>query len=313
MSTPRTDQESRGTGDIESQLDALLAQIESEEKPAAGSHGGAAPASESRRSPASTTAVAEIQSTGAAGDTEDHLAQQIQQMLDDTGAAQDPGEPLEGSFDAPEQVHIGASSHPQPEFSSQAVAELDRILASSANDAVAGDFETLEDVVGDGMAQPSAVAASAPLIKTPSADDEDRLHADFQAPESVLTQQPGAPTAPPAAAFTAGAADVDRELKQDEAGQAVTAPQVAHAAVAPEFGVHRQPLLRRATAAVAAIVPRTARSACEAINRPLHRLSPESRNLVGYVGLLTLFNASVLLIYKLLTTLWSSGGGGGAQ
>jgi hypothetical protein len=45
--------------------------------------------------------------------------------------------------------------------------------------------------------------------------------------------------------------------------------------------------------------------ACAIINKPLDFVSPETRNLVGYVGLLTAFNGVGILIWKALTSIFA--------
>jgi len=42
------------------------------------------------------------------------------------------------------------------------------------------------------------------------------------------------------------------------------------------------------------------RRVCATVNRPMGKLSPEMRNTVGYIGLATLANASLLLVYRVL-------------
>ncbi len=262
---------------------------------------------------------AQVTSADEAAPGDDPLADQIQQVLDEAESAPRDSEPSAATdvaepsaAEAPEPSATPEAADPLadlgPQDEDELVDELDRLLAEGADDAVAGDFETVEQVLGEPDDAAAAMQAAATTHDVSEGDRDDRdadanddepfeIEGDFAAPEQVLGEQPAS-----------------EEIAQEEA-PASEPPQpvapiaeqpvvaVVDAPVAPERP-QRSPKSRRLKAVVTA-TPETTKRVCAVVNKPMNFVSNETRNLVGYVGLITLFNASIVVIYKILTSIFA--------
>lgn len=210
------------------------------------------------------------------------------------------------------------------------IKQLDAELAASADDMVAGDFETPEQALAaenGGVPDPIAAAAaaaereqrvaqateeaaaasSAPDAVQDSGHEEDKeldLDGAFSSPEDLLAdEKTGTDTSPPDAALSPSAQAVARELDEqpEQAGQHLVprpAPQKlpdTDSAVPLPPRVPIAQRIREIVLAVAAVGPDVVKRILALINRPLMRLSAENRDLVGWAGLITLFPALVLI------------------
>ncbi|MCC7407680.1 MAG: hypothetical protein IT442_06385 [Phycisphaeraceae bacterium] len=179
--------------------------------------------------------------------------------------------------------------------------QIDELLASEADKAVAGEFETVDDVLGD-----EQVAAATPIPPAPTPDE---------APGSA---EAGAGQTP---AGGATAKDVAAELDQDLVSAAPASEQDTPAAEkragkTPEAAAaaegNAEPTSEAAVAEQEEMLPAgepvIRRGAllqfCTAVNAPVRKLSPPSRRIVGYVALLTLFNGSAFTIMALLRSMF---------
>jgi hypothetical protein len=191
-----------------------------------------------------------------------------------------------------------AAAPAQPEVVD--IKQIDALIAQSADDAVAGDFETIDDVLktqgGAGSAKPAAAAGHdehADAAAPAGEDDADAIEGDFSTPEQLI----GGATA------TDVAAELDADAKGS--GKRATRSAAAAPAAAEPAQVQEQKAARAARRALllAMFIARL-RQTCAKLNGPMQRVSPETRNLVGLIGLLTLFNGSVVVIGKLLGKLF---------
>ena len=313
---------------LNDQLDALLSDIDQAQSGGdAEAIADAEPAARSDQEPAAADEsvdaddieTAELEGDFVAPDEDivgSDLASQIQELLDDArDSHQEPGPaltdpadedelPVDATFEAPaepaSETTAAAPRSSTDETTAAPVAgeaqdtseidQLDRELAEGADDAVSGDYETIEDVVASQGAAPfeeaGALAGLPDTVEAPT----DEPSADEEG-DSVGAAVAGG--------FSADAQAVAREL--DEQAQPVgvaaepperdgpTGAETSDAGATPGVG-------RGAVVAAPVMLRRT----CAAINRPLMRVSPQTRDLVGYVGLLTLFNGVVFVVAQLL-------------
>jgi len=224
-------------------------------------------------------------------DAGDDLAEQVQAMLDEAASqssaapaldADTDGERIEaidgelsGSFKAPEAITgvapaaSGPAAPPDPAAFTDAdeaggLDELDRLLAEEADEAIAGDFESPQDV-----------SSASPVVEEPAlgeafAEADEALAGTFEAPEAAGT-----------------AAAVAHEL--DEQPEQAVPAAAARAVPVDEHGSSAVP-------AMLSRFERAARHACAAVNSPLNHLSAEWRNTVGYAGLLITLTSIVLIL-----------------
>ena len=233
-------------------------------------------------------------STTTAGE----LADQIQELLnkalqtqadtkstaDEAPVAQTP--PAESPLT--DNTTSGISSAAKPADQPGALEEdLDVYLADRADDAVAGDFETVKQVPGA-----NGDVADAPANKT-DVELEDAFETSRQAAggiDAVDTESVKAPEQAAASEQGSTAADVLRELDEQP-------PPTA----AEQDGVPKPagPTLRKRLAIIvtgARLAAWPLRIVCAVIYKPFGKISRPTRDLIGYFALLQLFIGSVILI-----------------
>jgi hypothetical protein len=301
---------------LEAQLDALVADAAAHPTDAPADNPADAPAA-----PTDTAAAAPADVTAAASESAapdlvgDALAQQIQQLLDDAQIQSDAAAAAAAPAAVPDDPPATDPPPPAPApTEAQALAEIDNHLAKEADTAIAGEFETVQEVMSAAQqAQAPAPPSSEPAI----------LPAD-PVPTSVAPQVPAPPvpaaapavsaaaapvpvpaaarSAPAAAPTPAGATsqDVARELDEQPAAATTPAapptPGPTPAPVPVPAPVARKPAAaRRATPWQA--LDRLLRRALAAVDSPLRGLTPGARNILGLVALVTVFNATCLLVY----------------
>ncbi|MCC6579773.1 MAG: hypothetical protein IT440_04980 [Phycisphaeraceae bacterium] len=210
---------------------------------------------------------------------------------------------LEGAFESPEQVQ----QEQLESFKMEAPAE------ASASQPRYGDDSQMK---AQAAQKAKAKAAAAP----PSDDD---LEGAFESPEIVAAQhgQSGAAASDPQAAL--GTASAARSAGKQETAPSsakaanaqaspVAAEEPAQAAqAAPSSGRSLSPmgLIRGARSLAGAWLmdwvtrfPYRLAQLCAMLNAPIARCSAGTRNLVGYVGLITLFWACVMIVGKAAAT-----------
>jgi hypothetical protein len=267
---------------------------------------GAGPASAAARSP--TPPPPDIPAPGLANNTDDQTTGEVLRQIDEH-LAQDADHAIAGDFETVPQVEA---------FEEQAAAE--RKAAAAAAGGAAGSANLAAEQM-----QVAAAPADGGIAAAPTADQAATVSgASSESPtESAAASAvpgPAAAAVPPAGAT---AADVARELDQD----ARTAPTPVIPAGTTTASVHQVTNTNGAAADIPAGMgpgpaaagpksvptgPRTSAAArtgllsvslrrlLGAINRPLAGLSPTARSTVGYIGLLTLFNAVVLVLVTIL-------------
>lgn len=230
-------------------------------------------------------------------DLGDALADQVQAMLDEAASqtsvadtlseAEDDGieeidGDLSGSFHAPESITgeqpepvaaVSSAAEPEQSFVSDHdsqdadLAELDRLLADEADDAIADEFESPQDV-----------SSADPVAE--SAESDEALEGSFAAPDEVQ--------------LTGGTAESVAEELDDQPEQEVAVAEPVHETVEDD---EDHPSLAMA------MLPRLewcARHTCAFINAPMNRLSAELRFLVGLAGVATTVVAVGLIVLALI-------------
>ncbi|MCE9591189.1 MAG: hypothetical protein K8S99_11770 [Planctomycetes bacterium] len=246
------------------------------------------------------------------------LANQIQELLDSTAESMGGGVKLaareETIKSSTPPVAPASPSAPEPpaispmpikpalvtRVENAQIKALDTTLAQEADDAIAGDFETPQDVILTAAATASAAQeqaqanahAQAPQANTAAGErpaknlsdveEEPALEGDFESPAELVAKATVKAAAPPPG-FTAGAADVAKELDSQPEKNAGATPRA------------REPVAPRRPRTFALSPAALAKGLFVLLNRPLANASVQTRNLVGWVGLLTLFNATLLI------------------
>ncbi len=173
---------------------------------------------------------------------------------------------------------VSASSNlpDDPQAIQKAVEKLDDSLAQEADEAMAGDFETVADVVGSQSAT----------------NGNDAWNQETQNPLAGATQAGGdhgsvVSTDPntPAAGAGASAQDLANELDTQPEKAALSTAEIQDP---PAPSKRRKPLTHRLRAALAAA------------NGPVATLSPSNRDLVGYTGAVTIMTAVLWITLTLL-------------
>jgi hypothetical protein len=245
----------------------------------------------------------------------------------------------------------GSEAATSAEVSETTIEELDSLLASEAEEAVEGDFESPGQVLGEvhaegvatqpeadpqdssgeptetstqahaaaGEAEPSAAGPAEPATASAGQSETAGASASEGADESLATVQAD-PTPAGTQDFQAEADYVAAELDSQPEHQPRQADEPAAASQAePARATQYSPSSTAAQAQPAQAwrlwlgalgktiltlgrllrqIPM--RQICATINAPLQQLSPAVRQTVGYVGLLTLFNAVALLLASLI-------------
>lgn len=219
------------------------------------------------------------------------------------------GQPLERQFavDAIDQT-------PPAAVSAEEVERIDEKLAAQVDQMVAGDFESVEELLSVEELKSFAETTS-PIAPEPTAQEaegafktiESPMEVAFESVEELLT----ATDEEDSQGFDAKAEDVARELDQRPVAEAATTPaqdlptqKVGQKPIGPDLA-RWNVLFLGIWRAVTDFEPRL-RQVCTLINMPLLRSSPDTRNVVGYVGLITLFNASVILLIRFAEIAFSS-------
>lgn len=288
--------------DIEQQLDDLLSQLATVDPQSM----VGAETDDSTAAPVTASAVT--------ANPEDKLASQIQEMLDDARVAESPisatADPL---LDEPA---VPAASAPQVADATNddaivPIQAIDEMLAEAADDAVTGEFETLDQVLAMQDAPqetppPSPIAAKATAAETPAAtqtpppagdhrdDADDAIAGDFETPEQLLAASTNvaatvtsADTAQVTAVLGGSAAAVAAELNADSPAKSTKTASVPKIA-SPQTGT------------MVILCERGLRRILGTINRPLDAVSPATRSVIGWLGVITLFNGGAMLVYSVL-------------
>lgn len=308
---PMPQAQSADAPDIDAQLDALMNQVKE---------------AQSNEAPDAESAKA------ADGD---ELADQIQQVLDEakdqTESAQvaQPDDAQEVNQEQPEPTMAADPVQDMgPATEDEVVDQLDRLLDESGDDDdFAGAFETVEEVIGETDAPAAPATAPQPVAEspqpvaeapqpeardqTPPAQEEEdfEFEGNFAAPEDVVaeTETETETESEPKATAGATAQDVAAELDaQPQPVDAKPPAPITEAEVEPnpveaDAADTRTPRRERLKAVITAAPDKT-KQVCAVINKPMNWVGDETRDLIGYVGLITLFNASAVLIYKIITT-----------
>lgn len=267
-----------GEAELDNQLDALLSTINEADPNAtsADTHANITSNDDSAKRNATEINAAVADPPPVEDILGDDLANQIQELLDSTAESMGENTKLAATADenpaATPQAPAVSDANDRAEIKA-----LDATLAADADDAIAGDFETTEDVVAAANLEAAPTTTSeAAAPHTPEAmsvDNEPSLEGDFESPADLVAKAESK--------NGASAADVARELDSQ--------PEKA-----PRTGGLKKPRLP------VTVSPKLLKSAVILVNRPFANASPQTRNLIGWVGLLTLFNAGILIAGSLI-------------
>ena len=235
------------------------------------------------------------------------LANEIQGVLDDAATESEPVQPSAADDPVAEQVLPPS------------ITEIDQLLAKGADEAVAGDFETVQEVlIAEGLLEegpqcgpPDEAAPSVPYANLPQAAGKQQQDSDpeigSEAYDAALREQEPPSTADPdlesASTGLNDPADIPTDVRADGADEPADAWGL-DGTETPTPGRTRRGALA-ALLASGPVVGDHLYRACAVVNGPMGRLSPGVRNLVGCVGLIQVFWASVLLIGKLASVLFT--------
>ena len=236
--------------------------------------------------------------------SEEHLDNQIQELLVD--AASQPSsdqaeavaeEPVEEQAATSQESASGQDEDDSKE--SMTMEAIDELLAEQAEEAVAGDFETVNDVLAAEQAKKTEEPVLLDNESTPTASEikeEESLEGAFVKPEDVMGEQDDG-------GFDADAEAVAEEL--DEATNDAATDTADKATDETDPGQADQIKRRRKLNLV--IFSTALKHTCRTINRPISRLSPANRQLVGYIALLTVFNGAIFFGFGLIKKMFGGG------
>jgi hypothetical protein len=276
------------------------------------------------------------------------LASQIQELLDDAadqqkqaeskavpaetqeaqGASTAAATPTDSSNPRPGNLAPVASSAtpaaPVDPVEQEVLHQIDDHLAQEADNAVAGDFETVHEVLAQGEgtnALPSTEASQSGSVNpaAPANSVSGGAIANRATQQSSVAPHGGAapagtqqlPTLTERNPTGATAADVARELDEqpETAHSASAAAAVSNIVVGTGNAARPITSPTSSTAVVSRsqrnlLAPvqgasRTFRRILAAVNGPLARFSPDTRANIGYVGVVVMFSGAVLLSYAI--------------
>lgn len=209
---------------------------------------------------------------------------------------------LEPSAPASPSANIKTFEPTQPKaapVSPQSLSQLDEYLAGHADNAVADAFDTVSEVIAEqqaAMETPEAAITSE--AATPATIDD-----EFSSPEQVYDN--AAPAAAPLMPTQSqGTAPRSEKVAAPRAAVAAAAPLEPSGETASIATVRKsKPSAGQMVRKVIVVTTAAAYGFCRVVNSPLKNASESTRKTIGYVGLLTLTNASLLILGKLLSSL----------
>ena len=182
---------------------------------------------------------------------------------------------------------------------------IDALLADQANDAVTGEFETINDVLAAKQAEmgrtDQPLTDQLPVERQgadppPQDEEEQYLEGTFDTPKNVIEDDPA----------EGSSQSIAREL--DEQPEAIeidaskndesTGPKSILEDSADPEELGKKPIVAVLTAAV--------KHGSYVTNLPISRLSESKRQLVGYVAMLTLFNGAMWFGFNLIKAMFAS-------
>ena len=268
-------------------------------------------------------------------DEVDVLAQQILSLIgepqssdtdrDSQDAGAQPSPPAaEPPSPQPAAINVAASSSPlntadtsaglDGEAATQIVQQIDELLAAEADGAIAAEFDTTQSVLDDPAAPPPPPTEDALRVIDEASEDSRSPSDDDAAGLAHAAQASQAARAAVEAQFADAARNRTAQRVQPE-GFVATAEDVAKEldeqpeppTQAADIHPHDAETDQKPPRTVPPIVitcRKAAFVACRAINRPLYRFPQEVRHAVGWVGLITLFNGTVLTLYGLMKAIF---------
>jgi hypothetical protein len=199
--------------------------------------------------------------------------------------------PRQASSDQPES-ETGVPAQEHVAEAEPTLDQVDSMLAAAADRAVGDDFETVSDPQGETPAPRDDVPATTESVDprpAPAAKPEPTraIEGQYLTPEQVLSRNVGEepPTEPAAAKPPVQEPPVASDTERQPV--VVAAPSLLQRFLG---------VLRPRAEGMRARFQRI----CAWTNQPVNRLASPKRTVVGYVALVTVFNASMLLVGKLI-------------
>ena len=184
------------------------------------------------------------------------------------------------------------------QVTNQTLGQLDEFLAGHADHAVADAFDTVSDVIAEQQAIAYLTDEKPASVLPDAAAGDD----DFSSPEQVLAPQVSSASVPPPSANHAGATNPASVVTPRAVAIPTTASSHEESSSTPQAAKAKRSLGQMIRLS-AVVCVKTTRTVCAALNRPLKNASESTRKTIGYVGLLTVTNASLLILGKLILSL----------
>ena len=263
--------------DLASQLDALFGE------PGGSTSSTTAEASAAPGTPAPESVSEASAAPAGSGESEKVSNEDLASQLDELF-----GEPGDSGADVVPQVEASSETPPPP--ASESLDQIDQLLAQQADHTVSQDFDTSDVVIDPPVPAPSSQDGAMASVRYGDDTSLAGASADLSAVSLEETSLSG---------------ELDTTLA--EPGQEVPGLESlgdgAPAAGAPEESESAVEGSKKRRLGVETLLHACdvgARRCCAVINRPIERLSPVTRQTIGYIAIYHLFIGSVLVIRKLL-------------
>jgi len=225
---------------------------------------------------------------------------------------------LNGAFEAPAEAATpdaaeAAEAEDNHDDGVMGIEELDELLANGAEETVAGDFETVEDVLDPQGASASSdeTDAETDAEADAEADTEPELDGAFETPDELLGARDDTgesdgwldATASSHVGDDATAAEVGAELDADPQAISASAPEDEEAfTTTGGSGLNVRGAFTWFDRVGPMLTP--VKSAAAATTTALDHLHPAARSVAGVVGLLSLFNGLAFIFIKAIQTVF---------
>lgn len=265
-------------GGLQNALDSLLGQAQSEQRAPSPTGSGDLSVDELQALLAATDHAAAAPEPRPAPAVGDDLVEEIQQLLDTsrTGSADAPpseeSDPVEGHFESVEEL-IGQANRPHEPT------ERPPDGPGGGEVSTAPALSTKLKLVSHARARDEPT----PAAGEPD-PDEDGFEGAFEAPDEVDANAPAAAVAAPAPVAANADAETDTPFATPPAEDSSGGSRMSLTAVLDGVAMASSVLDRLFVT----------------VNRPLRNLTPQTRDLVGYIGLLTFFVGLVAIVASLI-------------
>lgn len=212
----------------------------------------------------------------------------------DVASAETEGQAIAdaATFDSEDQ-EVSSDDQVDLEGDPQLIHRIDQMLADEVEDKLADEFESVREIVqeDDHRRDDEAAEAESPVSESPVSPVA--RDASGTLAEASHVGAGGGPTDSVTEGATAAdvAAELDDQPETRRTDQTGAAPASVPSSASPVSNNYR-----RALAGLA----RGTRHVCGLVNAPLYRFSSDVRSTIGWIGVLTIFNALCLLVFSLI-------------